>query len=978
MRKNYRCLGNGKCRTGLLMLLTVSCFLWTGIFYPLYGNYDGNYGNRYHTNYTQYDYSSHPQNWFVTQTPDGFLYVANLIGVLEYDGAAWNTIAVPNGAALSLGVDKQGVLYVGGRNELGFLSASSNGKMEYSSLRGLIDKKSIGLVWRTHVFQDRVFFRTSKYIIQWNPLKGKMSILLETAGPPGPRFNASFVCKDKLFVKQSGQGLLQKTGDSFELIPGGEIFADIKTLFLMVPYMETPSHRHGEDSHRIGINSADTVDKRILIGTREKGFFVFDGRKLEPFSCGVADYLKETRANVGITLSNGDIAIGTLGGGVVITDHNLKLKYLFNRDTGLADNEVKNIYEDSRGNIWAALNNGISKLEYTSSLSLFDNRNGLPGSVYAVTGNVAGLYAGSNLGLFLQSPGSPDFRPVPGIRGACWHLQAMEDHVLAATSNGVFKVQNHMALQITKSTSYCLFHSIKNPDRIWVGGDTLCSLDRSTAGGDNDWKQERVYNNVKGEIRTIAEDPAGNLWIGTRNDVLQVVFMKNDYEVITYDTSHQLPKGEIQVFRAAGHIMFGAKSRLLRFDREKNIFVPDVTLGKDFSMKLQHVYRLAEDESKTIRLHDKGRNYLAVPTADNGYTIGGTSLKRIPLGAQVNCFFADTRQNITWLASIEGLIRYDEKMERESLLPHTPVIRKISINGAPKYYNYRNTREKETGELPWPVFSYNQKDIRFEFSAPFFRAESRTKYRFFLEGYEDKWSPWTSETRKDYTNIDAGKKVFHIQARDIYGNISPETLFKFKVLPPWYGSWWAFLLYVLIVSSAVFFIVKWRLGKHKKEKLHLEELIRERTKEIKLKNGQLENQKLQLQKQAEDLKELDKAKSRFFANISHEFRTPLTLIMGPLERLSSFRLSEDVRESLDMMHRNSQRLLMLINRLLELSRLDSGKMKLKTRAGDVVSFVRGIWASFRHIGNEKKQTVEFRVPESRHEGDSISLFYDEE
>jgi len=171
----------------------------------------------------------------------------------------------------------------------------------------------------------------------------------------------------------------------------------------------------------------------------------------------------------------------------------------------------------------------------------------------------------------------------------------------------------------------------------------------------------------------------------------------------------------------------------------------------------------------------------------------------------------------------------------------------------------------------------------------------------------------------------------------------------------------------------VFFIVKWRSWKLVKEKQRLEQVVKARTKEINEKNQQLEKQTIQLQEQSEKLKELDHAKSRFFANISHEFRTPLTLIMGPLEQLLSEE-EEEVRERkarVKLMLRNSQRLLNLINQLLDLSKLDSGKMKLQAARQNIVLFLKGLRDSFHFLAAQNKLELTFQSEE-----EDITLYYD--
>jgi signal transduction histidine kinase/DNA-binding response OmpR family regulator len=192
-------------------------------------------------------------------------------------------------------------------------------------------------------------------------------------------------------------------------------------------------------------------------------------------------------------------------------------------------------------------------------------------------------------------------------------------------------------------------------------------------------------------------------------------------------------------------------------------------------------------------------------------------------------------------------------------------------------------------------------------------------------------------------------------------------------LPPWYKTWWAFSVYVITGFLVLLLVVRWRSGKLQREKQKLEQIVKERTKEINQKNSQLESQTIQLKDQAGKLKEMAAVKSRFFANISHEFRTPLTLIMGPLEQILSDYHDRDsqLEKKVKLMLRNSQRLFTLINRLLDLSKLDSGKMQLKAAHQNIIPFLKGIVASFDLLANQYDLDLTFQADE-----EDITLYFD--
>jgi DNA-binding response OmpR family regulator/signal transduction histidine kinase len=932
-----------------LLSLIFGAFLYGGMGDPI------NTGSRYVRNYSRVEYDEQPQNWCLLQDKRGFIYAANQGGVLEYDGVSWRSIVIPNLTARSLAAGEDGIIYVGGVDEIGFLKPGINGSLIYESLLDKLDKnqRNFSIVWRCHSTREGIYFRTEKFLFRWNPAVREMKTWQPLA--KDSLFLGSFVCGDRFFIRHKDIGLMQMKDDSLQPVPGGELFAQIG-IFSMFPY----------------------DDRRLIIGTRSDGLFLYDGKRIVPFPTEVDDYLKEQKLSHGIRLglSPGDFALATLRGGLVIMDEQGRVKELFTKASGLQDDNVKYLLEDSSGNLWLALDNGITKIEYASPISFYGEESNLPGIVLTVTrhGPRDHLYAGTSNGLYyLSSSANPanvrGFQPVPGISGKCNFLLSSGDSLLTATEEGIFLVDtgnnepNHRKLLDGRSNF--LLPSKHEPNRIWVGtAHGLASLYKYKTN--NDWTSEKEFDNISEEITTIVEDEKGNLWLSTlAKGVLKIDFpVGGAAEVLAtpvvtrYYTSHGLPPEAVYLSMAAGHMIVSTQKGIFRFDKKNNKFIPDDTLGKEFADGSRNVYRLSEDRAKNIWFQSLFRTYQAIPRPDGTYHIDEKPFLRIPKST-MEITYLDPDGVIVWLATHEGLIRYDTTVKKNYRRDFRVLVRRVlNINSKSVIFDGTGT--------PMPVFDYKDRNIRFEYAAPFFEDETRNEYGYLLEGYDKDWSGWTRETRKDYTNLDAGTYTFRIRAKNVYEHLSKEDVFRFKVLPPWYLTWWAYTLYA-ICSVLLFYLgVKWRHIQLVNEKRKLEQTVKDRTQEIEEKNRQLE-------RQSEQLKELDEAKSRFFANISHEFRTPLTLIMGPLEkRLSLCRDKQDIQE-MKMMLRNSWRLLNLINQLLELARLDSGKMKLQAAEQNIVPFLKNIVMCFESLAAQNKVGLVFHK-----EKDDITLYFDPE
>jgi signal transduction histidine kinase/DNA-binding response OmpR family regulator/ligand-binding sensor domain-containing protein len=909
-------------------------------------------GFKYFKNYSYKEYNHQAQNWGMAQAKNGILYVANNGGVLEFDGVSWRVIGIPNyDAVRSIAIDNSGTIFIGGNNKIGYLSPDSNGTLKYESLLDLLNNnvKNFSYVWRIHATKDGIYFRASNFLFRWNP--GEIKVWKTDT-----LFRASYACKGNFYVQQQEEGLMQMVKGSLKLIPGGEAFAEEK-IWMMVPY------------------DNDKNSQKLLIGTRSKGFFLYDGKTAEPFPTEVNDYLKENKLYYGIRLTSGDFALATSLGGIVIMDYQGGLKCIFDKNSGLQDDDVQYVFQDNQGNIWLCLDNGISKIEYVSPISIYDERSNLPGIVLSVVRHDKYLYVGTTKGLYyLESP--LKFNLIPGMSSSCWGLLSIGDSILAATTDGVFQVgdKNNIKQKVVKDLSYMLLPSRRYPGRTWCGtGKGLITLSQKKGR----WMEETRFKSIDQDIRYIAEDPKGNLWLVTSTGgVLKLDFPVNiDRPVVTwYETSHGLPGGRVYVTEAAGHVMFATEKGIYRFDEKKNVFIPDRTMGDEFAggPHTNSVFYIVEDKNKNIWIHSRSRNHQFIPAPGETFKIYSEPFLRIPV-IQVNAIYPDPDGKTTWFASFDGLIRYDATVKKNYRQPYRALIRRVLINE--KQENERQIfggwviknktgKAGKAGKPLFPGIEYRDRNLYFEFAAPFFEVESETRYRCFLEGYDSDWSVWSEVTKKNYTNLDPGMYSFRVRARNVYLHPGEEDVFKFKILPPWYRTWWAFFIYGIIFLLSMFLVVKWRSHRLEQEKQKLEHTIIERTKEIQEKNKQLKNQ-------SEKLKEMDKVKSRFFANISHEFRTPLTLIMGPMEQMLSDSRDKREQKRLSMMLRNSQRLLTLINQLLDLSRFDSGKVKLQTAPRDIVSFLKDIVFSFQLTAQKNRLELEFYS-----EKENLILYFD--
>lgn len=249
--------------------------------------------------------------------------------------------------------------------------------------------------------------------------------------------------------------------------------------------------------------------------------------------------------------------------------------------------------------------------------------------------------------------------------------------------------------------------------------------------------------------------------------------------------------------------------------------------------------------------------------------------------------------------------------------------------------------DKSVVEQPSIVLPASKNVFSIEFAVLNFIQPENNACRYKLEGFNDQWLVADSKSRKvTFTNLDAGDYVFRVMAANNDGIWNEEgASLRIKVLPPFWKSNTAFMLYALVVV-AFLFVIRRIIQVREKMKYEVEQ-ERERTLRVR---------------------ELDNMKTKFFTNVSHEFRTPLSLILSPLETLIAQTRDDEQRRYFELMRRNGKRLLNLVNQLLDFRKLEVSEIKLHPTQGDIIAFIRDTVSSFSDLSEKKDIRLHFSSP----------------
>ncbi|GAB3654264.1 two-component regulator propeller domain-containing protein [Echinicola sediminis] len=298
-----------------------------------------------------------------------------------------------------------------------------------------------------------------------------------------------------------------------------------------------------------------------------------------------------------------------------------------------------------------------------------------------------------------------------------------------------------------------------------------------------------------------------------------------------------------------------------------------------------------------------------------------------------------------YFGSVNGVSSFHPSEIKRNTLPPPVYITQLSIANSPvKIRQEKSVLTQAITETKSIKLAHHQADFTFEFIALNYTSPEKNQYAYYLEGFDKEWNYVGKQRMATYTNIDPGDYTFMVKAANNDGvwNENPVTI-AVTVLPPWYKTWWAYGLYLLTLSLAIFGISRASLNR------------------LRLLNT-LKLERLEKQQQAE----LNKLKINFFTNISHEFRTPLTLIIGPIERLiASYRLDEEGNRHLHVVQQNAQRLKKLINQLMDFRKAEEKRISLNLVRRDMVSFLNATLHQFDYLARQNNIAVlkDFEVDE---------------
>ncbi|MEP6712283.1 MAG: triple tyrosine motif-containing protein [Ferruginibacter sp.] len=760
-------------------------------------------------NYSKGTYSAGLQNWDITQDENGIIYVANNEGLLSFDGKYWGLFPLPNKTivrSVKIGIDNR--IYVGGQDEMGYFSPARNGKLQYHSIAELIPEKdrSFGDVWDIVSFKNDIFFRTSGKIFKFT--NEAVSIYKAPS-----EWSYMGVCQGRLFAHDYKNGLLNFINNIWQPLASANALPTNDPVTAILP-----------------------IDKdSILITTLKNGLFKLSAKGLSRIISAATPIFEKERIYAATAINEEWVALATNNAGVYIIDSKGQIIQSFSKTEGLQNNNVLSIFLDKQSNLWLGLDNGIDLIAYNSAIKhitpYHQDASGYTSIIYH--GN---LYTGTSAGLYtvpLQQVNDLSFSkgifvPVNNTTGQAWSLAEINGQLLLGHHEGAFVIHENTAVPI-----------IANVPGFWnfVPMSSVFPSERTVAGNykgltffnykNNSFSAAEDIPDFNESCRFVAIDKYENIWVShPYHGVYKVTASPGGkYKTQLYTSKNGLPSTlNNHVYKIKNEVLAATEKGVFVYNVAKDIFEPSEFYQKLFGQ--QSLRYLKEDTEGNIWfIHEKNLGVvdmsakspaiIYLPELNNKMLSGFEFIypvneKNIFIGGEKGFFllnYEKYKKNVAQLVVQIRTVRITDK--KDSIL----------FGGY-----FTNVNEKQI-QAANQVAEINNiwKTIHFEYASPFFGQQTNLEYSFRLGGFNNTWAEWSNKSEKEYTNLPAGTYTFEIKVRNNLGNESSPAVYSFKILPPWYQSTWAYIVYFLLVCLSAFWLYKWQRNKFYRQQAKYEE-----------------------------------------------------------------------------------------------------------------------------------------------------------
>jgi len=803
-------------------------------------------GNYFIRNYDPKEARSAAQYWSMTQDARGVFYFAAGNKILQFNGLTWKSISARNESSpltLITGTDKQ--VYVGCNNEFGYLTPDRFGNINYKSLSAQLKTCNTGNIWSICQHNNWTYFAGTDNLVSYHEgkvqsLKAKPNVVVI------PTFQGPV-------INIAGKGLCRLQGSSITPLVNGNYFAKDNI-----------------------VSGCQLNENEMLLVSGNAGLLLYNTKtgSINARPHPVLSYNNEFISNYIYSVhinTQGKICIGTVYNGLYVFNSSGQFERIINSSAGLANNAINKQYSDRYGNLWVCTDKGASRIELNNGFQYWNAKDGIEGSVEDVIRFKGELLIASGIGLLNYVNGK--FIKDERLKSEVWQFcKTQSERLLLSTTLGLFEYTGGSITPIIPNIG--IFHTEEiEPDQLLIGAQKgVYTYDLKT--------QELIkLCSISSEIRTLGKDKHGVIWFATENNGMGYIKATKTHMLTQKNGIQDNKFNAIFMYNKEAYIY--TKHGLYQYDFKSSKIQSVARFGKYLTNPDIGIFRMKTDEKGNIWTSTYGDNTNRLSFNKHvagSFTRDTLFFKRLP-SLHTQCFYTDG--NEVYFGTQEGLFQFNRSAIKSTNRSYDACINQITIGRDSILFHgsfriqTKNGFELSNVQAKNATLShgYDLNAFSFDFGSNYTTESEQILYRVKLNGFDEQWSEWTSETKKSYTNLNEGTYTFNVQAKNIFGEISKTCTYTFTILPPWYRTWWAYTLYIIFASGLVYGIVYLNTRRLKAANIRLEGIVTERTAEVVKQKEEIEEKNVQIMESIEYAKTIQEAiltSDEFFERVFSE------------------------------------------------------------------------------------------------------------
>lgn len=903
-----------------MTVFCLSTFLSTQVL-STQESFANSFSKPYIFHYLDYQYRAHNQNWCAKRAMSGLLFFCNGEGILQYDGANWHLIkSVLFTGIQAMSLDEgRGRIYTGSENHLGYFDVNNQTQAwKFTEIKPL-GRPNFNRIVRVERGVEGTYFLSDEWLYYLNDADNKLSWYAIEAG----RTYHLAIIEQKVLVFDYKNGVrqLNLASSKFEPVNGSEKLEQKYIMF-----------------------DVNLGNGQFLLGSAAKGLYLYNGKSVQPFAPDLLS--KHGFLLKGLLLPDNNIALATRSNGLFIVSQQGEIIKHYSKATGLESNLVIDLTYDEQGSVWLAYSGGLSQIIQPLAIQVFSRDDGFS-NIEVILPTKNGVFVGreSQLLRLIKSQNAVYDKQIIAEDIEVKDLDETDSGLIVSTNRAIkyfaWNLQSTETPEIVDLLTSTVpgysqaLVSKRHPNVIYASlGKKLYRLH---LGAIKSRLDPKVYT-MDEVIATITELPSGNLWLGSESQ--SIVHLSNtvdwnNLEIKSFGEKDNVPPGLVTPFLRGNETVFGSRNGFLTFNATNQNFSAQPRYLKASNNEFE-IFRLAQDKDQIVFRHSEGLGRVSFQQHHTQFEsqylhfLGNSSTYSLVLDDE-----------ILWVGTTRGLFRVDQSLLFEVNSAPT-LIKSIDSDTVTLFQAHLLSSQV----LPRLNLKQQQRELKITTTFANYLPNSNSSYKMSVNGKSANWTENT-EHLLSLSNDSEHQVLFQHRIKD--RDALSQTSLAVKAQAFWYETRiYQITLMLLLVSLIIFTLrryARFKLQRVEKEKQELEGIVKQRTATIKV--------------QSEKLISLERSRNKLLSNVSHEFRTPLSLILSPLELvINQTSLSHNYRSHLETARTNANRMLNLVNQILDINRIENSTLPLKRELHDVSLFIEQLLDNFNALAEQEQKTLE--------------------